>query len=306
LIGGLRAGAIALATAALLPAVPGAAGAASPAAPPAEKSEFWQEREAAYRESPRGPFTAILAEYLAPGDAVVLIAGAEELRVGGEPAGNEPALTVTLGENGFTVTPVEGAPAATVAGAAIAAPRSFPQGAGDEDDLRAGPYLLSLDLQGPETGRILAYDPRKLQDFHGFPVFDDSDTYRVVAKVVPGDGEVTRLGTTRGLEKPYVRAALLEFEVEGTQCRLTGFRAEGEDQGSLFVPYRDATSGGASYGTCRYLRVDPREDGTAIVDFNRSTNPWCAYSPFYNCVLPPEENLLPVAIRAGERAPEGH
>jgi hypothetical protein len=279
---------------------------AAAASDPAEKTAFWQDREAAYRESPRGPFTAILAEYLAPGDAVVLIAGSAELRVGGEPAADEPALRVALDDRGFTVGPVEGAPAATSSGEEIAAPRSFPEGTAEDDDLRAGPYLLSLDRQGPEVGRILAYDPRKLEAFHGFPVFEDSDAYRVVARVVPGDGETAMLGTTRGLEKPFVRAAVLEFEVEGTECRLTGFRSEGEDEGALFVPYRDATSGGASYGTGRYLRVDPREDGTALIDFNRSTNPWCAYSPFYNCVLPPEENLLPVAIRAGERAPEGH
>lgn len=293
------AGGIALVAAALLAA-------AAAASEPSAKSEFWQEREAAYRESPRGPFTAVLAEYLAPGEPVVVVAGRDELRVGDDPAGDEPALRVTLDADGFTVAPVEGAPAATVRGEPVDAPRSFPEGAGDEDDLRAGRYLLSLDRQGPEVGRILAYDPAKLEDFHGFPVFEDDDAYRVVAKVIPGDGEAVPLGTSRGLEKTYVRAAVLEFEVEGTECRLTGFRAPGEDEGALFVPYRDATSGGASYGTGRYLSVDPKPDGTALIDFNRSTNPWCAYSPFYNCVVPPEENLLPVAIRAGELAPEGH
>lgn len=275
---------------------------------PAAKSEFWQAREADYRESPRGPFTAILAEYLAPGESVALVAGEEALTVEGSPgAGEVPALRVALGKDGFTVSRVDGCPPPSVGGEPVTATVSFPEGAGDEDDLRVGPYLLSLDRQGPETGRILAYDPRRLESFRGFPVFDDSDTYRVVARLVPGDGAVATLGTTRGLEKPYVRAAVLEFDVEGTPCRLTGFRAEGEDEdGALFVPYRDATSGGASYGVGRYLRVEPRADGTALIDFNRSTNPWCAYSPFYNCVLPPEENLLPVAIRAGERAPEGH
>jgi len=290
------------AAATMLPAIAAGAGASEPAG----KTEFWQERDAAYRESTRGPFTAILAEYLAPGESVTLVAGSEELRVGGTPSADEPALHVILGEGGFTVHPVEGALRASVRGKPLAAAMAFPDGAEDEDDLQAGPYLLSLDRQGPEIGRILAYDPRKLEDFHGFPVFEDSDAYRVVARVVPGDGEVVQLGTTRGLEKPYVRAAVLEFEVEGNACRLTGFRAEGDEDSALFVPYRDATSGGASYGTGRYLRVDPRDDGTAPIDFNRSTNPWCAYSPFYNCVLPPEENLLPVAIRAGERAPEGH
>jgi hypothetical protein len=115
------------------------------------------------------------------------------------------------------------------------------------------------------------------------------------------------VGTTRGLVKRLVRAAVLEFEVEGTLCRLTGFREPGEPtDAALFVPYKDATSGSESYGVGRYLRVELRSDGRATIDFDRSTNPWCAYSPFWNCVLPPEENTLPVAVRAGERAPVGH
>ena len=89
-------------------------------------------------------------------------------------------------------------------------------------------------------------------------------------------------------------------------CRLFGFRSAADTtRGPLFVPFRDATSGGDSYGAGRYLRVVPEGDDT-VVDFNRATNPWCAYSPYYNCVLPPAENVLDSAIRAGERTPAGH
>lgn len=30
-------------------------------------------------------------------------------------------------------------------------------------------------------------------------------------------------------------------------------------------------------------------------------NPWCAYSPDYNCPIPPKENRLLVPTRAGEK-----
>jgi uncharacterized protein (DUF1684 family) len=135
-------------------------------------------------------------------------------------------------------------------------------------------------------------------------VVPDTDAVRVPARVLPGDGALQELGTTRGLLKPMERAAILEFQVDGTPCRLVAFREPGGD--AFFVPYRDATSGEESYGVGRYLRVEAGEDGRTVIDFNRSTNPWCAYSPFYNCVLPPTENVLPAAIRAGERAPAGH
>ena len=35
------------------------------------------------------------------------------------------------------------------------------------------------------------------------------------------------------------------------------------------------------------------------LDFNRATNPLCAYSEHYNCPIAPKPNHLPVAIRAG-------
>jgi len=38
-----------------------------------------------------------------------------------------------------------------------------------------------------------------------------------------------------------------------------------------------------------------------ILDFNKSYNPYCAYTAGYNCPIPPKENDLPVAILAGEK-----
>ena len=73
----------------------------------------------------------------------------------------------------------------------------------------------------------------------------------------------------------------------------------------LFVPFRDATSGHDTYGAGRYLEIAVERDATgtpaAIIDFNLAYNPYCAYSPYYNCPIPPAENTLPIAITAGER-----
>jgi uncharacterized protein (DUF1684 family) len=37
-----------------------------------------------------------------------------------------------------------------------------------------------------------------------------------------------------------------------------------------------------------------------VIDFNYAYNPNCAYNPEWSCPLPPAENWLKVAIRAGE------
>src|SRR6185437_16744973 len=92
--------------------------------------------------------------------------------------------------------------------------------------------------------------------------------------------------------------------------------------GGLFLPFRDATSGGETYGAGRYLhdtvkgsdllRLDESAitvsaasgytGGRILLDFNYAYNPSCAYDPRWVCPLTPPENRLTVAIRAGERA----
>ena len=44
--------------------------------------------------------------------------------------------------------------------------------------------------------------------------------------------------------------------------------------------------------------------GERVLDFNRATNPLCAYSEHYNCPMPPAFNRLEVALKAGARAPQ--
>ncbi len=77
--------------------------------------------------------------------------------------------------------------------------------------------------------------------------------------------------------------------------------------GGVFVPFRDATSGGATYGAGRYL-VDTVKGadlggsgGRLVLDFNYAYHPSCAYDPRWSCPLAPRPNWLTVPIEAGER-----
>ena len=71
---------------------------------------------------------------------------------------------------------------------------------------------------------------------------------------------------------------------------------------SLFVPFRDATSGKETYGAARYLDIEERQADDYVIDSNLAYNPYCAYSDDYVCPFPPQENWLTVPIRAGEKA----
>jgi uncharacterized protein len=59
-----------------------------------------------------------------------------------------------------------------------------------------------------------------------------------------------------------------------------------------------------TYAACRTVTIDPpAADGTVVIDFNRATNLPCAYTEFATCPLPPPENVLPIAVEAGEQIP---
>ncbi len=94
----------------------------------------------------------------------------------------------------------------------------------------------------------------------------------------------------------------LQFALDGEALHLRLYHA-GEGVGtSVFVPFRDRTSGGESYGAGRYLTLELNESDEYEVDFNRAFNPYCAYTDDFECPFPPAENDLPVDIRAGEMA----
>ena len=70
----------------------------------------------------------------------------------------------------------------------------------------------------------------------------------------------------------------------------------------LFILFGDATSGHETYPSGRFLYAKlPDANGNTVLDFNKAINPPCAFSTFATCPLPPKQNILPVAITAGEK-----
>jgi uncharacterized protein (DUF1684 family) len=91
---------------------------------------------------------------------------------------------------------------------------------------------------------------------------------------------------------------VLRFSVDGKEYSLLALE---DEDGDLFVMFRDTTNGQKTYGSGRYLSVSAPKGGKAIIDFNRAYNPPCAFTPYATCPLPPTQNNLPVPIRAGEK-----
>lgn len=91
------------------------------------------------------------------------------------------------------------------------------------------------------------------------------------------------------------------FEHDGNEHRLVAW---GEEDGSLWILFRDATSGVTTYPANRQLlTAPPAPDGRVVLDLNRAINMPCAYTDFATCPLPPAANTLPFAVEAGEQIP---
>ncbi|WP_254864633.1 DUF1684 domain-containing protein [Halovivax gelatinilyticus] len=155
--------------------------------------------------------------------------------------------------------------------------------------------------------------PAEREDFEGLSYFDPDPDYRVSADVtVHDDPDIALLETTAGGEMRYLRTATLSVELpsagpdaDPVDTDLAGYRQEGAEGETLFVPFRDKTTGQQTYAGGRYIELSADrtlETGDKIVvDFNLAYTPFCAYSEAFDCPLPPEENWLEVAIPAGER-----
>jgi uncharacterized protein (DUF1684 family) len=161
---------------------------------------------------------------------------------------------------------------------------------------------------GNRSGSLIVRprDPNSemLKAFSGLKTFDYNPEFDVVATLEAASApkEVVVGTVVEGLTQAYVSPGVLVFEIAGQSLRLTAFDQAGSDD--LTVYFRDATSGNESYGTARSVTAKHQADGTYILDFNFSTNFFCAHTDFATCPVAPVENNLPVAIRAGESKPD--
>ncbi len=143
------------------------------------------------------------------------------------------------------------------------------------------------------------------KQFHFFPI---SNTYNVPAyfeRIMDTVGFT--MNTSAGTVKYFYKYGRLDFMIDGKEYLLYVYQgkelmATEQYQDYLFVPFTDATTGNESYGSGRYLEFYKKDiQGDSLqLDFNKSYNPYCAYANGFKCPVPPRENMLPVAIKAGE------
>jgi uncharacterized protein (DUF1684 family) len=168
-------------------------------------------------------------------------------------------------------------------------------------------YVKSLSEARAEKDRSFGQDadspipPAKRSEILPLRYFPPAPEYSVpaVLKVHP-KRDVFEMQTSTGQIRKMERVGVLEFTMEGSAHSLSVFL---EEDGRLFIPFADATTGTETYPAGRYLDLQPTATGFYTVDFNHAYNPYCAYSESFDCPFPPLSNRLGVAIRAGEKKP---
>ncbi|MBL7850940.1 MAG: DUF1684 domain-containing protein [Cyclobacteriaceae bacterium] len=172
-------------------------------------------------------------------------------------------------------------------------------------------YAAFINSEREKKEAFLRRDPespfRAIEDSIKPLVYYPPDLkFRVLASLEPVQQKQVRiLQTSTGEQARYLDYAWAMFELEGTECKLLILEVMdmGPNRGKLFLAFADETSAKETYGGGRYLDLKKVPAATSIeLDFNKAYNPYCAYNENYSCPLPPRENLMNVAIRAGEKS----
>jgi len=154
---------------------------------------------------------------------------------------------------------------------------------------------------GPDS-KLLT--PQQQADFKGVKYMPYDSAYRLQVRYSPiQHADTIIVATTRKTVSRYLPWATVSFMLHDSACTLTVYRGldPWSEMDLYFVMFNDLTNGNSSYGGGRYLELQKVDEagGTAILDFNYSYNPYCAYADRYSCPIPPKENRLEVAVRAG-------
>lgn len=180
----------------------------------------------------------------------------------------------------------------------------------DADDqptlVRRGSVSFQIIKRGDKLGlRVRDANNPPRANFPGLEFFPADPKWRIDARFEPyNPPKVTSIVNVLGMESGETSPGAIVFEIDGKTYRLDAITEK--DEPRLFMIFADNTRGKETYGAGRYLYVDPPDaTGRVVIDFNKAYSPPCAFTDFATCPLPPMQNILPLAIEAGEKY-KGH
>lgn len=141
------------------------------------------------------------------------------------------------------------------------------------------------------------------------PFWPYDPSWRLSGTVEPGEVAPVAIEVAGGRTERFDGVGRVRFDRGGHTHRLPIYWADSYG-GGFFLPFRDETGGGETFGSGRYLLDGAKSadlgtaDGQLILDFNFAYHPSCVWGDWL-CPLPGPEGRLAVRVEAGERRPEG-
>jgi len=163
-------------------------------------------------------------------------------------------------------------------------------------------HKLNLQYADKEESPLTDADFKKFRSLDFYPI---DLKYIIKADFVKNEFPVPfEMATTTDRKPIYQKYGELHFTLDSVTCILPVYQNMAKNipekyKNHIFVPFTDLTTGKESYGGGRYVDLELPFNQTVIIDFNKAYNPYCAYSHRYSCAVPPKENDLKVAIKAG-------
>jgi uncharacterized protein (DUF1684 family) len=138
------------------------------------------------------------------------------------------------------------------------------------------------------------------KEFKGIERFKVSREWRVPAHLDRYDPpKKLTVPNVIGFEETVECPGVLTFKIDNKEYRLEPMSQE-EDE--VWIVFGDATNGHDTYGGGRFVYIPAADaDGNTFIDFNKSYNPPCVFTPYATCPLPIRENVLPMRVEAGEK-----
>ncbi len=173
-------------------------------------------------------------------------------------------------------------------------------------------YIKEMEQYRKDINRKFKKDPKPLiesdrKKFKELSFFSTSAKYYVDGIFTRALHEDTfKMETTTKWRPDFVKYGTIAFMIDSVEYTLAAYQnvkeAKLEDRkNNLFIPFTDKTNGRETYEGGRYIDRKIPEGERIMLDFNKAYNPWCVYNGRFSCPIPPEENTLPIEIKAGEK-----
>lgn len=229
------------------------------------------------------------------------------------PFGSDPKLPIRLPdgypkaagifrmiERRVQVIPFDGVPVLVNGEPILNASLLHSDASGKTDFATLGDLTFYVIERGDRIGiRMKDKNSEIRKNFTNRKWFPIDPAYRVEAKFTPYKQPVRRMIPTvlEGVVEEQEAVGTVDFSLKGERLTLEAVSAS---KGQLWFVFRDKTAGRETYGAARFLYAPPPKNGMTVLDFNKAYNPPCAFNPYTTCPLPVKQNILPVAIEAGE------